>query len=96
MIIRTLVISAGVDFWGIELVQDRATKSPFDPVRKLHIGVKREAMARGLMVYPMGGTVDGRMGDHVLLAPPFISSEAELEMVIERLRSAIDAAIAAA
>ncbi len=83
-------------FWGIELVQDRATKSPFDPVRKLHIGVKREAMARGLMVYPMGGTVDGRMGDHVLLAPPFISSEAELEMVIERLRSAIDAAIAAA
>ena len=83
-------------FWGIELVQDRATKSPFDPVRKLHMGVKREAMARGLMVYPMGGTVDGRMGDHVLLAPPFISSEAELEMVIERLRSAIDAAIAAA
>ena len=52
-------------------------------------------MARGLMVYPMGGTVDGRYGDHILLAPPFISSETELVMVIERLTLAMNAAIAA-
>ncbi|MES2953998.1 MAG: aminotransferase class III-fold pyridoxal phosphate-dependent enzyme, partial [Pseudomonadota bacterium] len=83
-------------FWGIELVQERASKKPFDPARNLHARIKQEAMARGLMVYPMGGTVDGRYGDHVLLAPPFISSEAELTMVVERLGSAIDAAIAAA
>lgn len=83
-------------FWGIELVQDRAKKTPFDPARKVHARIKKEAMARGLMVYPMGGTVDGRYGDHVLLAPPFISSEAELTMVVERLGSAMDAAIAAA
>ncbi|MDW5443182.1 aspartate aminotransferase family protein [Polaromonas sp. SM01] len=82
-------------FWGIELVQDRAKKTPFDPARKLHSRIKQEAMARGLMVYPMGGTVDGRYGDHVLLAPPFISSEAELAMVVDRLGSAMDAAIAA-
>ncbi|MFI5446624.1 aspartate aminotransferase family protein [Polaromonas sp. UC242_47] len=82
-------------FWGIELVQDRAKKTPFDPARKLHSRIKQEAMARGLMVYPMGGTVDGRYGDHVLLAPPFISSETELAMVVDRLGSAMDAAIAA-
>ncbi len=81
-------------FWGLELVHDRATKAPFDPARKLHAAVKREAMARGLMVYPMGGTIDGRLGDHVLLAPPFIVSDAELDAIVERLAAAIDAAIA--
>lgn len=82
-------------FWGLELVQNRVGKTPFDPARKLHARIKQEAMARGLMVYPMGGTVDGRYGDHVLLAPPFISSEAELTMMVERLSSAMDAALAA-
>ncbi|MCU0929261.1 MAG: aspartate aminotransferase family protein, partial [Burkholderiaceae bacterium] len=67
---------------------------PFDPARKLHVAVKREAMARGLMVYPMGGTVDGRQGDHVLLAPPFIVSDAELDAIVERLTAAIDVAVA--
>ncbi len=82
-------------FWGIELVQDRGSKKPFDPARNVHARIKQEAMARGLMVYPMGGTVDGRYGDHVLLAPPFISSEADLALVVERLGAAMDAAIAA-
>src|SRR6185437_7752725 len=59
-------------FQGIEIVSDRGTKEPFDPARKVHARIKQEAMARGLMVYPMGGTVDGTRGDHVLLAPPFI------------------------
>ena len=80
-------------FWGIELVQDRASKQPFDPARKLHARIKKEAMARGLMVYPMGGTVDGRYGDHVLLAPPFITSDAELGQIVERLDAAIRAAL---
>ncbi len=83
-------------FWGIELVQNRGSKTPFDPARRLHARIKQEAMARGLMVYPMGGTVDGRYGDHVLLAPPFIASEAELTMMVERLSPAMDAAIATA
>ena len=83
-------------FWGIELVKNRDLKTPFDPARKLHARIKQEAMARGLMVYPMGGTVDGRHGDHILLAPPFIASETELSVVIERLSSAMDAAISAA
>ena len=81
-------------FWGIELVRDRASKDPFDPALRLHAAVKRETMARGLLVYPMGGTVDGRYGDHVLLAPPFIASEADLAFIAQRLHQAVDAAIA--
>jgi adenosylmethionine-8-amino-7-oxononanoate aminotransferase len=81
-------------FLGVELVRDRAGREPFDPAHRLHARIKREAMARGLMVYPMGGTVDGRHGDHVLLAPPFIASEGDLDFVVERLQQAIDASIA--
>jgi adenosylmethionine-8-amino-7-oxononanoate aminotransferase len=81
-------------FWGVELVRDRATRAPFDPKHRLHAAVKREAMARGLLVYPMGGTVDGRYGDHVLLAPPFIAGDADLALIAERLASAVDAALA--
>ncbi len=81
-------------FWGIELVADRDTKAPFDPAAQLHARVKREAMARALMTYPMGGTIDGRSGDHILLAPPFIAEPQHLELIVERLSAAIDAAIA--
>ncbi len=79
-------------FWGVELVQDRDKKTPFDPAKRLHARIKKEAFSRGLMVYPMGGTVDGWYGDHVLLAPPFIISESELESITQRLASAIEAA----
>jgi len=81
-------------FWGVEFVRDRATKAPFDPARRLHAVLKREAMARGLMVYPMGGTVDGKYGDHVLLAPPFIASADELALAVRRLADSVDAAVA--
>jgi adenosylmethionine-8-amino-7-oxononanoate aminotransferase len=81
-------------FWGVELVQDRATQAPFDPARRLHAKVKAAAFARGLLVYPMGGTVDGRYGDHILLAPPFITQEAELVQIVDRLADAVDAALA--
>ena len=81
-------------FWALELVSDRASKRPFDPAAKLHARIKREAMARGLMVYPMGGTVDGVQGDHVLLAPPFIIEASQLDTIVERLGRALDAALA--
>jgi adenosylmethionine-8-amino-7-oxononanoate aminotransferase len=81
-------------FRAVELVADRATKAPFAPELKLHARIKREAMARGLMVYPMGGTVDGRIGDHVLLAPPFIAAAADIDAIVARLGDAIEAALA--
>jgi adenosylmethionine-8-amino-7-oxononanoate aminotransferase len=81
-------------FWAVELVHDRATKAPFDPGARLHARVKRECMAAGLMTYPMGGTIDGTLGDHILIAPPFIVEDSHLELIVERLSVAIDAAIA--
>lgn len=80
-------------FQAIELVEDRSAKRPFDPKKKLHARIKKEAMARGLMVYPAGGTADGTAGDHVLLAPPFIIDAAGVDIVVERLGDAVDAAI---
>ena len=82
-------------FMGVELVEDRSSKAPFDPALRLHARVKREAMARGLLVYPGGGTIDGVRGDHVLIAPPFIVDAAAIDAVVERLGDAIDAAVAA-
>ena len=54
---------------GLELVQDRASKQPFDPSLQLHKRIKQTALANGLLCYPAGGTVDGKSGDHILLAP---------------------------
>jgi adenosylmethionine-8-amino-7-oxononanoate aminotransferase len=82
-------------FFGIELVADRASKAPFDPSLQLHSRIKAEAMRRGLLVYPMGGTVDGRSGDHVLLAPPFIVDEIQIDELVDKLVVALDAALAA-
>jgi len=81
-------------FRSVELVADRGTKEPFAPQSKLNAQIKREAMARGLMVYPMGGNIDGVNGDIVLLAPPFIVNEGQVDVIVERLGDAIDAAIA--
>lgn len=80
-------------FMALEFVQDRASKLPFPAERKLHAVLKNEAMARGLMVYPMGGTIDGKHGDHVLLAPPFIAGEGDLQEIVGRLREAVDASL---
>jgi adenosylmethionine-8-amino-7-oxononanoate aminotransferase len=80
-------------FRALELVEDRASKRPFDPALKVHARIKSAAMARGLMVYPMGGTIDGAEGDHVLLAPPFIVNAAQIEAIVERLGEAVDAAL---
>ena len=82
-------------FQAVELVSDRSTKEPFAPSRKLASGVKRAAMARGLIVYPMAGTIDGERGDHVLLAPPFIVNEEQIAEIVDRLGLAIDDTIGA-
>lgn len=80
-------------FRGVELVADRETKAPFDPSRKVHAKVKRAALDLGLMCYPMPGTIDGQHGDHVLLAPPYIISPDEIDMLADRLAGAIRVAI---
>jgi adenosylmethionine-8-amino-7-oxononanoate aminotransferase len=82
-------------FRGIELVRDRETKEPFDPALKLFAHVKAEAMARGLICYPAGGTADGWRGDHILLAPPFIVTPSEVAEICDRVGDAVNAAIGA-
>ncbi|QOF76761.1 aspartate aminotransferase family protein [Variovorax sp. 38R] len=78
-------------FWGVELVADRASKQPFDSSLKVHARLKQDAMARGLLCYPFGGTVDGRQGDHVLLAPPYIATRDHLHEIVARLAASVDA-----
>ena len=82
-------------FLGIEFVRDRESKEPFDPAEKLHLKVTRAAMERGLMLYPMGGTLDGRRGDHVLLAPPFILEDGMMDEIAATTAAAVDAAVGA-
>jgi adenosylmethionine-8-amino-7-oxononanoate aminotransferase len=57
------------------------------------VRIKKEAMAQGLLCYPFGGTVDGRLGDHVLLAPPFIATRQDLREIATRLAASIDAVV---
>ena len=80
-------------FWTLELVRDRDTKEPFDPALGLQARVKSEAMLRGLTCYPMPGCVDGQRGDHVLLAPPYIITDHQLDELVDKLAPAIDAAV---
>ncbi|MCB4454871.1 aspartate aminotransferase family protein [Leisingera sp. McT4-56] len=76
-------------FRGIELVTDREAKAPFDPALGLAGKIKKAAFQAGLICYPMSGTRDGRNGDHILLAPPFIITEEQIAEVVEKLETAI-------
>lgn len=79
---------------GVEFVADRETKTPFDPALKFNQRIKAEAMARGVVVYPMPGTIDGVHGDHIVLAPPFISTDADIDAIVEAVAAAVPAALA--
>lgn len=77
-------------FRGIELVKNRSTKEPFP--KKLNIAgkIKKQALDIGLICYPMQGTVDGSKGDHILIAPPFIINENQINEISTKLKSTID------
>lgn len=80
-------------FMGLELVADRGAKTPFDPDRKIAAKIKKAAFEGGLICYPMSGTIDGRTGDHILLAPPFIIEDAEIEELVDKLGKAVESSI---
>ena len=75
---------------ALELVADRATKAPFDPQLAVHQQTKAQAFARGLLIYPSGGTVDGLSGDHILLAPPYNVTDDELEIIVDLLGHTVE------
>jgi adenosylmethionine-8-amino-7-oxononanoate aminotransferase len=76
-------------FRGLEIVEDRDTKTPFAPERAINKALKKESFDAGLICYPMGGTIDGQRGDHILLAPPFILEDAHVEEIVSKLQIAI-------
>lgn len=76
-------------FIGLEIVADRGSKTPFDPARAVAAMVKAHAYEAGLICYPMGGTRDGRNGDHILLAPPFIMGDAQVDELVDKLGKAV-------
>lgn len=80
-------------FIGIELVADKESKKTFDPTLNLHAKIKKQAMSNQLMVYPMGGTIDGVHGDHILLAPPFIIDDNNVDQIAQRLCASIHSAL---
>ena len=77
-------------FWGLELVEDRETKKPFSPNRGLAAKIRQTGMQNGLICYPGSGTADGVKGDHILLAPPFIATDADINEIVERLDKTLD------
>ena len=80
-------------FRGVELVDNREAKIPFEPTRNIAAKVKAAAFDLGLLCYPMAGTRDGKHGDHVLLAPPFILKETHIDLIVGTLSKAIDLAV---
>ena len=80
-------------FIGLELVEDRQSKTPFAQAHGLNKKIKKAAFDAGLICYPMGGTIDGKSGDHVLLAPPFIIEDSQIDELTDKLGAAIEHAL---
>lgn len=77
-------------FYALELVADKDTKAPFNPALKINAAIKAAAMEEGLMCYAMGGTIDGKQGDHIMFAPPFIINDSQIEELLHSFKKALD------
>ena len=77
-------------FMALEFVADRRTKQPFDPALKINAKIKDVGMQNGLICYPAGGLVDGKSGDHVMLAPPYIATAAHIDEIVDKLGRTVD------
>jgi adenosylmethionine-8-amino-7-oxononanoate aminotransferase len=76
-------------FIGVEFVADRDSKKPFEPAEKMNKRIQNAAMDAGLLCYGMGGTVDGRRGDHILLAPPYNIDDSQEQELVEKFVAAV-------
>ena len=76
-------------FIGVEFVVNKGSKESFDPASKIHRKIQKTAMEIGLLCYGMGGTVDGKRGDHILLAPPYNIDDVEEQELIEKFVDAV-------
>jgi adenosylmethionine-8-amino-7-oxononanoate aminotransferase len=78
---------------GLEFVADPASKTPFPASFGLHHRIRARTLENGLICYPMGGNVDGVVGDTVMLAPPYNASAAELDEIVDRLDRSVREAL---
>jgi adenosylmethionine-8-amino-7-oxononanoate aminotransferase len=81
-------------FWALELVADRDNQTAFAAERKIHAAIKLKALENGLLCYPMGGTIDGYSGDHVLLAPPYTLTTGQLDEMLDKLSLSLEQVLA--
>ena len=82
-------------FIALELVADPETKVPFPAAKKLFLKIRAQAMANGLICYPVGGNVDGVSGDIVILAPPYTATDAELAEIVDKCATSVRQVLAA-
>jgi adenosylmethionine-8-amino-7-oxononanoate aminotransferase len=80
-------------FLGMEFVKDRGSKAVFEPSLAINKQFKKMAFENGLVCYPMGGTIDGKYGDHVLLAPPFIIEDKHIDEIVSKLDTTLKAVL---
>lgn len=80
-------------FTGVEFVLSKASRQTLDPALKTHAKLKQAALENGLMIYPAGGTVDGKHGDHVLFAPPFICTPHDIDDIVARFAKTVEAVL---
>lgn len=76
-------------FVGVEFVRDRETREPLPHAFQAHARIKAGAMRNGLMVYPSHGTADGTLGDHALIAPPFICTASDISEIVSRFAQTV-------
>lgn len=77
-------------FWAIEMVQDRATKAPFDPALSVYQRLRDRCFANGLICYPVGGNVDGKAGDIAIMSPPYIIDRTQLAEIVDIMKTSLD------
>lgn len=76
-------------FRGIDLVAEHETKAPHEPAKQVAARFKKAAFANGLICYPMNGTIDGQFGDHILIAPPFIITDDQIDELVGKLSDSL-------
>jgi adenosylmethionine-8-amino-7-oxononanoate aminotransferase len=74
---------------GLEFVKDRSTREPFPKESTIAEKIRQAALEKNVLTYPSQGTVDGTRGDHVLLAPPFIITPQECQLIADALQYAL-------